>query len=408
MPVVKLTRTAVDRLQFNGSREAYFDTKLTGFGVRVNATGKTYFVHARTKAGLIKETIGKASVMDFDDAYTRAKKILDDGSQGILPAKQGTEAEVDPDAISVDITVQQIFDKYKSIKKLKDSTVYNYQISLDTYLRDWKDRPIRSITGLMVIAKHAEATKKSPARADAVMRVFRALCNFAIDMYDDKVMTIDPCRKLSVVDTWNRVGRKKTFLPAGKLKAWFNAVQSLGSDRARDTSMMLLFTGARLNEVCKLRWKDVDLEEGTVHFRDTKTGELLVPLCKRMLEMLKERKKTVTELSGYIFPGDELGTHYSGPRGSLQAVEEISGVHITPHDLRRTFLSYCEVLKVPVFTQKRLVSHALPQDVTEGYVQFTMEDLRDEVERVSSYIQLHAGIAEGGKVISIGTGKKAA
>jgi hypothetical protein len=84
--------------------------------------------------------------------------------------------------------------------------------------------------------------------------------------------------------------------------------------------------------------------------------------------------------------------HIEDLRGQYQKIINKSGVQFTPHDLRRSFESYAEILKMPVFTKKRLANHALPRDVTEGYVQFPLEYLRAMVEEVADFILTRAGI----------------
>jgi hypothetical protein len=62
------------------------------------------------------------------------------------------------------------------------------------------------------------------------------------------------------------------------------------------------------------------------------------------------------------------------------------------HDFRRGFLTYANAVEIPVWTQKRLVNHAQPTDVTHGYVQFEMPVLRQAVEAIAGYILTHACI----------------
>lgn len=51
---------------------------------------------------------------------------------------------------------------------------------------------------------------------------------------------------------------------------------------------MTLWTGCRTGEVCNMAWKDVDLEKGTIHLRETKTGiECYVQLPNHAIDFFK-------------------------------------------------------------------------------------------------------------------------
>ena len=61
-----------------------------------------------------------------------------------------------------------------------------------------------------------------------------------------------------------------------------------------------LWTGCRTGEVCNAEWKDVDLEAGTWHLRDSKnSAERYVQLPTQAVEFLRQLKLT-TDI--YLFP----------------------------------------------------------------------------------------------------------
>jgi hypothetical protein len=64
-----------------------------------------------------------------------------------------------------------------------------------------------------------------------------------------------------------------------------------------------------------------------------------------------------------------------------------SGVPFSPHDLRRTFASIVSRLgdRLSYYTTKRLLNHRT-SDVTEGYVQFDLEQLRSAMQAVEDFV----------------------
>jgi integrase len=404
MPVIRLSRTAVDRLTYNGQSVEYVDSRLIGFGVRINAGNKTYF--ARVQVTLpdgsrkkVNKSVGRVGVVSFEDAEAAARKILEDAARGITPADRVAEARrlVSEDEAK-NITVQQVYEGYcKDKKKLKDSTKVAYLKCLEQTMPDWLDLPIREITGAMVLAKHREIGRRAPGQADNAMRILRALCNYTIDIYDDvEIITRNPVRKLSTRDAWYRLERRTGFIMPDDLPAWFDAVQDLDGLSA-NYLLLQLFTGARSrSEVAPLTWRAFNFAEGTAYFRTTKSGKpLLVPVAGWMMARLQWQK---AEMQGgpddFVFPSfrESATGHTYGYRKQYASVADKSGVTFSPHDLRRTFLSYCEILRVPVFTQKRLCNHALPKDVTQGYIQYSMEELRKVVEEVAWFVVVAAGV----------------
>ena len=73
---------------------------------------------------------------------------------------------------------------------------------------------------------------------------------------------------------------------------------------------------------------------------------------------------------------------------------------ITPHDLRRTFLTFGERCGTPFVTLKRLVNHSTKGDVTLGYVHPSDDDLRHWAAAIERAI---LAAAEGGAIVQLRT-----
>lgn len=406
MPTIKLTEKAIERIPFadDSTPVEYYDTKLTGFGVRAGLKSKTYFVKGRVKGEQFKRKIGKVGLLTFDDAYRQAHDVLKDADQGLSPDDR-EEKEVQADMI----TIRQVLKKYFTTRKnLKPRTKELYENSLEWYLPDWWDKPMRSITPAMVVAKHAEVGIKSKAQADGVFRVVRALFNFAIDIQEEdekEIITRNPVRRLSTLKAWYKVPRKQTFVKPTQLHTLFDAVKR-SPGLVSDYLLVLLFTGVRSeSEIAGLLTTHVDFKEQAITLLDTKTKEYLyVPVSGSAMEVLKRRVEDAKQQEcPYLFYSfqpqsarygkyvprvkDGKHDHIRDVRGTIKTIfanTELS--KITPHDMRRTFLTYADELGISNVVQKRLVGHAIPTDVTDGYKVLTMERLRNEVAKIEAYI----------------------
>ena len=84
--IPKLTKRSVDAIRANGSDAVYWDGELTGFGLRVRASGrKKYVVQTRIRGRLRWFTIGPHGPVSVDEARARALEILALAKKGVDP-----------------------------------------------------------------------------------------------------------------------------------------------------------------------------------------------------------------------------------------------------------------------------------------------------------------------------------
>lgn len=245
MPVVKLSQRYVDSLPPTDKLTLFFDTSLTGFGVYTKGKAKTYFVQARAGKKLIKTTIGKASLFSLDDARKQAKTKLGIMANGINPVAEKRQGE------KQDMTLKETLKEYLEFnKELKDSSRNFYRLCIDSYLKDWKERPIRLISEEDVKKRHKTLSTKlavpksepseqqadpsapkqrkkrartnGPGIADGVMKTLRAQLNHAIDEHPE-IITINPVSKLK--KRWNKLKPREIYLRQDQLYGWLKAVK---------------------------------------------------------------------------------------------------------------------------------------------------------------------------------------
>ena len=84
---------------------------------------------------------------------------------------------------------------------------------------------------------------------------------------------------------------------------------------------------------------------------------------------------------------------YGRNQARSPSVNDASGVKFMTHGLRRrTFLPIGESLDVPHYTLKRLANHKFSGDVTGGYIQLTVDRLREPMQRITDAILEYAEI----------------
>lgn len=392
MPIIKLTDKSIDRLPLSDTSVEYYDTRIIGFGVRTGKKSKTYFVKGRSDGEQFKRSLGIVGIMDLDEALEMAHKTLKDASQGVHP-EEGKKAvqTAKTKAMKGNATLEWFFNDYTDTrKKLKQSTKDHYKQKLDCYVPDWMKNPLRDITPELTIAKHALIGKKSKAQANHAFRIIRAVYNHAMALHDD-LFPKNPIKILSRMSAWYKVPRKKSYLKPSQLKLFFKALQD-HSGMVSDYLEILVLTGCRPMEIGALKVTMLFLKDGLITLDETKTTEdYLIPVSAHVVTILERRKK---EIEGkeclYLFPSRMWDGHIKDVRKTTEIILEGTGLTLTPYDLRRTFLTYSDEIGITKFVKKRLVGHAIPEDVTDGYIQLTMPRLKRDTERITQEILLQA------------------
>ena len=132
----------------------------------------------------------------------------------------------------------------------------------------------------------------------------------------------------------------------------------------------------------------------TVRIDDTKRGEPLeFPVTRQLAAILERRLRRAGAVrrggAGWVFPSE---TSASGHLESIQhlnaRIGEAGGAKFWFHALRNCFITVADrELMLPTSLTKRLVNHAPPQDITEGYAaDWTMEQLRNAAQRIADRI----------------------
>jgi integrase len=381
MTKIKLTKAAVDKLTAPSvGRVEYFDTELNGFGCRISASSKTYFVLKRVNGKLSRVTLGKHGILTPDEARKLAIEAMSKMNRGIDIAKEKAQAR------DRGMKVCEVLDSYFiSRTNLKPRTEKTYRDLFRLYLSDWLNAPIAEITKDMVARRHLKIAQKAgePA-ANNAMRTFRAIYNFANELLDD-TLPVNPVKRLSNTRQWYKVGRKQTLIKETDLANWYAAVNEINNPTIRDYLLLLLLTGARRSETASIRWDDVDMTDQKFVLQKTKNGKpLYLPMSDTIYDLFQRR--AAFRENDFVFPGTGKTGHLVEPRKQMGKVTAATGISFTVHDMRRTYASAIDGI-VGYYDLKRLLNHSVKtDDVTAGYVIKEIDKLRPLMQRVTDHI----------------------
>jgi integrase len=439
MPQKKLTEKTIAGLKApdpSGRQVMYWDTELKGFGVRVSGTttDRAYIVQRAINGNTRRVTIGPCNVLPLADARVRAQAQLADFYRGIDPkAKRAASA-----------TLAAVLDDYlAAMKDLRPRTRESYRSAIHAHLKPWVNRPLSNITRDMVERQHAaiaaeimtrqhaqaerdadnweqrakaaekkgwlDAAKNHRARAalalkrkansnpgqvtaNNVMKVLRALHNFAADRHPEIGSNPVKLRR-----QWYPVEARSRHVSQENLPAFFQGVMQLESPVGRDYILLLLFTGLRRREAAALSWADLDLKARVVRIPAERTKgkrTLDLPLTDFVHDLLVARRSLgKTE---YVFPANSRSRHVEEPKFHLNQIAKTTGIRISAHDLRRTFITIAESCNISPIALRALVNHSMGRDVTSKYVQMSVDRLREPAQIVTHRIKELCGI-EGPK-----------
>ena len=389
-----LTKRTVEALEPTEKSWIAWDDRLTGFGIRVQPTGaKSFIVNYRPgdggrKAPNKRVVIGRYGRITPDRARRVAQELLGRVAAGDDPAGERAEAR----GMS---TLAEAFEDYMAANPNRAAnTVSLYRQNLRVNLSDWLKRPLDSITRKDVEDRFNLITGKHGwSAANQTLSMLRSI--YRRPCVDHENLRNPVELWLAAGGRFNRKRRRKISAPAEVLPRWRAGIEAVHLEPAiRDIFLVGIYTGMRRGEVTSLRWERVDLERRILRVEETKTGEPLeLPVTRQLAAIFERRRADVEDPAaqpeGWVFPSSRSGAgHVADLARFYDGIGEAGGTRFWFHGLRNAFITVAErELMLPRSLTKRLVNHARPSDVTEGYAaDWTVEQLREPAQSIADRI----------------------
>ena len=271
---IRISKRSVERLAVESGDALFWDRDLSGFGVRVYATGrKVYVVQVRGPTGKPKRVkIGEHGKIAPDVARGQAAGVIDRIRRGEnpfqpAPAPEPTMAELAQRYVKAHLEVN-----------CRPSTVKTLRRVLDLHiLPELGDLPVASVERSHVSELHFKM-RDMPAQANQTVEVLSKMFKLA-EAWSMTPPRRNPCRSVRL---YKRV-RRERFLTREeyrRLGRVLDEAETKGGFRPSGIAAirLLLLTGCRKNEIVTLRWDDIDRTAGEIRIRDAKTGARRIPL----------------------------------------------------------------------------------------------------------------------------------
>lgn len=359
----------------------FFDDKISGFGVRVYRSGrKTWLYQFRLVTGgrSYKYEIGDAMKVGAEKAKVEAKIAAGHVAKGEDPIDLRRQAEAKHKHQFGDLVEEYLDEKLHPIKPgkkpLRPRSYAEVKRHLEDHCKPFRYRPIKSITQDDVAALYKKIAKQSGiGAASHTWSSLRAFMHWAMGqgvleknvaaLYDGGG-TNDP--------------RERTLGDSELAIVW----KACGDDQFGGIVKLLILTGARRDEVGHMHISELTLESTQwvkpawllPADRAKNRREHLFPLSEMTVSLLIKAIETRdTHVFGY---GETRG--FSGWSKAKKALDKrIADAghkieHWTLHDLRRSFASGLQRLKIEPHIIEACLNHTAPK-LQRNYQTFDYE-----------------------------------
>ena len=376
----KINKSLLNTLKPEISDIKVRDTELPGFELKLTPSGRVvYRLDYRINGRRRWLTIGNSGTTP-EQARKLVARTLQAVAAGKDPAEEVAEAKY---GVTIADLAARYMDEHAAMKKKPRSAVEDAR-QIEKFINPaLGNRKVASITRADAAKLHHEL-RRTPYQANRVLALLRKMMNLA-EAWGLRPENSNPCthiekfkeekrRRFLDVDELTRLGATlKEAEDAGR-----EPVQALAAIR------LLIFTGARLNEILTAKWQYVKNDRGVLELPDSKTGFKQIPLSAPALEVLNSLPATPD--NDYIIPGIKPGAHYVGLQDVWERIRKAAGLEdVRIHDLRHTYATtgVSSGLALPIIGG--LLGHTNPE-TTQRYAHHQNDPLRRAAEIIGEKI----------------------
>ena len=438
MPTIKISRRTVAAISPPTKPMAYYDDTLRGFGLVVRPGGsRSWVVEYRPGAGgrsVAKRrlVIGDAASMTPEEARVVAKGMLSRVNLGADPAAERAEARA---AESVAEIAERWLAEHVDPKR-KPATAKLYRSILDTHLLPALGAKAAASVSKQDIARvHAsiagksrgatkagarrspkEKTRGGPIIANRALAVAKAMWTWALGLGLLPEGSVNPALGL---EAFRERGRER-FLSKVEMERLGGALHLAGGDglpwlvdESKPTAKhlpkegnrrtvfdphsiaairLLFLTGARVQEILKLEWQQVDWDRGMLHLSDSKTGRKTIILGAASLNLLEN----LPRVGRYVIASGTAGTPQERPRADVNRLwravckaAALEGVRL--HDLRHTAAAVGAGQGLSLHMIGQLLGHA-QASTTKRYAHLAADPQRRAADLIGGQVAEALGL----------------
>jgi integrase len=336
--------------------------------------------------------IGPYPDWSIENARAEAHKMNASIAQGGNPAHARRSLRAEDTLGSL---WERYFDEYAKHKRTAKKIAGMYRL----YLHGFQLRKLSSITHSDVVQLHSRISRtRGPIVANRGVELLSSMFRQAQERWDWKGE--NPAAKVKA----NPETKRKRFLQANELPAFFEALAAEQNETLRDYFWVSLLTGARRSNVCAMRWNELNWARAEWYIPEEKAKageEIAVVLTPTVLDILARRKaeslracsEDGSEPSPWVFAGRGRAGHLVEPKSAWKRI--LTRAQLTDlrlHDLRRTLGSWQAITGASLLVIGQSLGHSSAQS-TQVYARLTNDPVRISVGRATVAMLTAGGVA---------------
>ncbi|WFU44202.1 tyrosine-type recombinase/integrase [Bradyrhizobium sp. CB82] len=375
---------ALEKAAAPASRQEIPDGLLPGlYLVRQPSKALSWAVRYRNAGKTRKVTIGPYPAIGLKAARELGGKALRAAAEGRDPAreKQDAKAEAKRQAAEEKRAERDLFEnvaaefmKRHAVKNTREGSFLEtarilgmkrtdageWEETGNGVIAEWKGRKVQDITRRdVVIMVDAIVDRGAPVMANRTLAAVRKLFNWCVGR---DVINASPA---TLIEPPAKEDSRRRVLSDDELRLIWNAADTDGWPFGPIVQLMLL-TGQRENEIARMRWNELDLDNAvwTLPANRTKNDEPhTVPLSDAVVSIIKALPK-IKSKDDFVF----VGRHGKAPTAFSHAKVRIDDAVTTAnngkevpawvfHDLRRTMVSGMARLGIALPVIEKVINH---------------------------------------------------
>ena len=278
-------------------------------------------------------------------------------------------------------TLSNVIKERSSVKKVGEKTAYFYSLCSDKMIKELKDKDISKYT-FNELQNYINKIKATKMVTDRIVAIFEYA-------FQQKYISKNIALGLKPYVDKKRSVERHEFTDK-EIEKTFDYIIEHKGDVGRDelilkgaiSTIILIYTGLRVDEFVSLKTKDVNLDNGflKVSKSKTKNGLRIIPIKEKIKPLLLMLHKNPN--SEYYISDDSTSEQQVTTASIRLRMKRFSKKYLdvehNPHDARHTFASKLDRIGVSSFMMQKLLGHSNP-NVTQTYVHKTLDELQNTI-----------------------------